>query len=363
MRTAFARPPILLAPAHTAGAFSGRLAAVSKKLVRRGRVCGYRPTHARLEEMLELAQRGIDDTNVNAHLSYWQGDQQISPQDSMHKVLPRNLDEIIKEADPETRELSNLSFDISQDGPVERAVVIQIGPDQWTTYEVRSDDQTWAIGRYYELTNKLLNDRNLYSKAYSARPQVPQKGAQGSWKPGTWEVVDDLRVSLVKLAVWLSLWAAPIAAAIFAFFADSWYYPGGKTYADLMDHQNALNMLHWANVNQSTIILISLSYLLWLISGRLYWLKSWRKSAVVLKKSAILSQFSFTASGQNSVAIATFYATVVAVILAIITILKLFDKARARPGTYQEAGEEVGDPEVAFSSGSCAFLRARNFSN
>jgi hypothetical protein len=291
-----------------------------KKLVRRARISGYRPTRAKLEEMLELAQRGIDDTDAKARLSYWQGNQQITPQGTMHKVLPSNLDEIIKDAGPETRELSNLSFDISQDAPIERAVTIQIGPDEWTTYEIRSDDQTWALGRYQELTGKLLADRNLYSRGRSGRPQVPRKGGQGSWTRSA-RVINPLRVDLVLAAVWLSLWAVPLAAATFAVFAYLNYYPIGKTSALRVDRQNALKMLHWANVNSLTITLVVICYLLWLIAGKRYWLKSWRRSAVVLRKSPILSQFSLRANGQNSVNIGLFYVTVALLIVAIITII------------------------------------------
>jgi len=301
-------------------AFLGRLAAVPKKLVRRGRVCGYRPTRAQLEELLELAQRGIDDANASAHLSYWQGDQQISPRGSLNKVLPGNLDEIINDASPKTRELSNLSFDISQDGPIERSVSIEIQPDsEWTTYEVKSDDQTWAFGRHHELTDKLLNDRNLYSKAYSARPEVPRKGAQSSWRPGTWEVVDDLRIKLVKLTVWSLLWLPPLTAALYAAIAYSWYYPGGKTHADLVEHQNAITMIDWANKNKTALIIIGISYLFGLLP-RNSWLASLRKSGVMLEKSGILSRYSFLTS-QNAAALGTFYVSILILLIAIITLI------------------------------------------
>jgi hypothetical protein len=266
-----------------------------------------------------LAQRGIDDTNATAHLSYWQGEQQISPKGSLHKVLPGNLDEIVNDANPKTRELSNLVFDIGQDGPIERFVSIEIGPDsEWTTYEVRSDDQTWAFGRYHELTDKLLNDRNLYSKAYSARPEVPRRGARGSWRPSTWEVVDDLRIRLVKLGVGSLLLLLPLAAALYAVIAYSWYYPGGKTHADLVEHQNAITMINWASENKTALIVISISYLFGLVP-RNRWLASLRKSGVMLEKSGILSRYGFLTS-QNAAALGTFYVSVLILLVATITL-------------------------------------------
>lgn len=296
------------------------LATVPKKLVRRGRVCGYRPTRTQLEEMLELAQRGIDDPSAEAKISYWQGDQQVSPQGKIRKVLPTHLNEIIDLAGPNARELSNLDFEIRQDGQIERAVTIRMGPDdQWTTYEVRSDDQTWAFGRYHELTDRLLADRNLSTKAHSARPEVPQRGGGSSWKPGTWEVVDDLRVRLVKWGWWSSLWLLPIVAALFVLLVLSYYNPGGKTHADLIEHQHAITMIRWASNNAFALFGIVISYLFGLVP-RYYWLASLRKSIVVLKRATGLSQFSFTANSQNSVAIAGFYVTLAALVVSIIAI-------------------------------------------
>jgi hypothetical protein len=290
------------------------------KLVRRARISGYRPTRAQLEEMLELAQRGIDDADAKAHLSYWQGNREITPQGIVRKVLPSHLDEIIKDVGPEARELSNLSFDISQDAPIERAVTIQIGPEKWTTYEIRSDDQTWALGRYQELTGKLLKDRNLYSKGCSSRPQVPLKGAQGSWTRSA-RAVNPLRVDLVLAVVWLSFWALPLVIATFAIVASSFYYSGNdKTQAGQNDHQNALNMLHWASANWLWISFIVLSYLLWL-KPRHHWVEYWQRSAVVLKRSPILSQFSLRANSENSVLIGTFYVTVALLIVGVIAII------------------------------------------
>ena len=293
-----------------------------KKLIRRGRVCGYRPTRTQLEEMLELAQREIDGPSASAQISYWQGNQLISPQGNLQKVLHANLDEILKDSDPKTRNLDNLYFEIRQDSPIERAVTVQIGVGgQWTTYEIRSADQTWAIGRYYELTDKFLNDRNMYSKGYSARPQVPRKAGGSTWKPGPWEAVDDLRIRLVKLPawLWLWLWLAPIVAVGFAITILSWYYPGGNTPAGLRDHRNALKVIHWVDLNKTVIIGISLTYLFSLIP-RYFWLVSLRKSIVVLKKSPILSQSSFAANSQNSIAIAGFYAALATLIVTIIAL-------------------------------------------
>ncbi|SRR5258708_39661741 len=113
-----------------------------KKLVRRGRVKGYRPSREQLESLLELAQRGIDSANTTSQLTYLQGDLEIYPNQHVGIILPDHLADLIKEAD-EPNELDNLAFSVSQPSPA-RHVEISIGPGEWTTYHVESDDQTWA---------------------------------------------------------------------------------------------------------------------------------------------------------------------------------------------------------------------------
>jgi hypothetical protein len=237
----------------------------------------------------------------------------------MRKVLPRNLNEIIEDIGLETHELSNLYFNIRQDSPIERAVTIQIGPDsQWTTYEVSSEDQTWAYGRYHELTDKLLSNRNLYSRSYSARPEVPQRGGkEGSWRRSSWEVVENWNVKILDLAVDFSVVLFPIIEISFFFMIFAEYNPIGKTPADLAGRKYALEMINWTKENLAVIILLNLSFAIWLVS-RHYWLASLRRSKIILERSPVLSRFNFMSNSQDSVAIGTFYATVVTLVVTII---------------------------------------------
>jgi hypothetical protein len=108
------------------------------------------------------------------------------------------LSEIIREAgNPD--ELDNLYFSISQDSPPRR-VDIQIGSGDWTTYLIESDDQTWAYGRYHELTEMLLADRSLYAKGHSGAPEVPQKGTGDKWRAAAWELTTNWRMTFASVA-------------------------------------------------------------------------------------------------------------------------------------------------------------------
>src|SRR6202046_2458788 len=183
-----------------------------KKLVRRGRVKGYRPSLEQLESLLELAQRGIDSTDTVARLTYLQGDLEIYPQDHEGIILPSHLAEIIKEAG-EPNELNNLTFSIDQPCP-NRRVEISIGPGVWTNYRVESDDQTWAFGRYHEVTGRLMADRCNYTKCTSASPQIIQEGTDDKWRPAAWESDEGWLIAIsgmapmfvtLLLGVWLAL--------------------------------------------------------------------------------------------------------------------------------------------------------------
>ena len=64
---------------------------------------------------------------------------------------------------------------------------MQIGYGEWTTYLVESDDQTWAYGRYHELTDNLLANRSVFAKGYSPSPQILQEGTDNKWRRAAWK--------------------------------------------------------------------------------------------------------------------------------------------------------------------------------
>src|SRR6266567_279681 len=225
-----------------------------KRLVRRGRVRGYRPTHSQLQEILELAQRDFGDASA-AHLVYSQGDLEIYPQADTPKILPNHIDEIIKEAD-DPDELNNLDFSISQATPIRR-VETHIGPGNWTTYRVESDDQTWAYGRYHELTDKLMSNRSLYAKFKSGTPQVLKEGTDDRWRSTPWEPPKNWLVFATGIATilpWMLLVLAAFAAIILAVQAAN---PGSNA-TERESHRIALQDAHYLGAHAPILAILIL---------------------------------------------------------------------------------------------------------
>jgi hypothetical protein len=290
---------------------------VPKKLVRRGRVRGYRPRREELEEVLELAQRGIEENSV-AGLRYSQGDQEIYSVGNNGKILPDNLNEIIKLAG-NPAELNNLNFSISQDSPVRR-VDIQIGPGDWTTYLIESDDQTWAHGRYHEITEELLANRSLYAKGHSTPPQVPKKG-RDEWRPAAWELVYDWRARAVNTIV-PSLWL-PLALEVCTILIAIGYYYGtsANTVVARADHHNSVLVLNWFNNNHMLLFFINVSYVLMVIFLRRQ-MKALLGSKIILQGSgSFVSQLRFRKDRDDAVQLSILYLTFLILIVGIVTLL------------------------------------------
>jgi len=290
---------------------------VPKKLVRRGRVRGYRPTREQLEEILELAQRDIEG-NSSANLRYSYGDEEVYSHGSGGKIQPEDLSEIIREADnPDA--LNNLYFSISQDSPVRR-VDIQIGSGDWTTYLIESDDETWAYGRYHQLTEKLLANRSLYAKGFSARPEVLQKGTGDRWRQAVWELVPDWRATfagnLLKI-LWfiLAIEIVPILVSIAYYYA-----PGGDTAVDRSDQHNAQQVLQWFNNNSAALFFITVIYVTMVILHRRR-MKSFLKSKVMLQSNSFLSQLSFRENRNDAIQLMILYLTFFLLVVGIVTLL------------------------------------------
>lgn len=292
------------------------------KLVRTGRVKGYRPTRDQFEELLELAQRGVEADSI-AYLSYSQGYSQGTretyPNGQLNKISPGNLSEIIKEAKNPV-ELNNLDFAISSKSPV-RKVTIQIGAGDWTTYGVESDDQTWAYGRYHELTEKLLADRSFYAKGNAPSPQIPQEGSDDKWRDAAWEIKTNWRMSLVGHLIG-ALWILLAAELVFiGYFIAQYYAPGGNTTQQIRNSKRtAADILHPIGHNIGILLGFNVSYIIAAIAlGR--WLKSFRKSRVMLQKISLASQFSFRQDRTDSVSLASFYAAFLTLIVTIIAVI------------------------------------------
>lgn len=218
------------------------------------RVQGYRPSRRQLEELLALAQKGIEE-NAIARLESHQGDEQFYTRRGIGKVESDNLSEMISDAGNPAK-LSNLHFSIDQTSPPSRSVEVYIGPGDWTDYRVESDDQTWALGRYHELTDKLLADRTWYAKHLAPNPE--RFGNDDHWYPTPWEVTTDWRTLFLTNGLGL-LWALLVVEiSLGAFIADLYYLPSGSSQQErLQERQSALYTIHL--ISHSAFIYVGLN--------------------------------------------------------------------------------------------------------
>jgi len=278
---------------------------------------GYRPTWEQLVEILELAQKGIE-ANPFAHIKYSQGDEEIYSHGDSGQISRGNLEEVIKEAgDPE--ELNNLYFSISQDSPV-RKIEIQIGYGEWTTYLVESDDQTWAYGRYHELTDKLLANRGLFANGYSPSPQVLQEGTDDKWRRAAWEIVSDWKTSIAGHLITALWYVLIVELVLLGYTLGTYYDPGGNTRASKNDQHNAAIILSWADKNSFIIFCINLSYVATIVALR-RWIKSLLKSVVVLQDGPFLAQLSLQRNRNDPIRLATLYITFSALIVSVVALI------------------------------------------
>lgn len=267
--------------------------------------------------MLEIAQKDFGSAS-EAHLVYYKGDLKISPDDlNSVEILPRHVNEVIKQAgDPD--ELNNLVFSISQVSPMRR-IEIRVGFGSWTTYRIESDDQTWAFGRYHELTDKLMNNRSLYAKFRSGQPQVMKEGTDDKWRPAVWEVRNDWRELAVAIAAGIP-WLPVLLAAMYAVFVTGYAVSSGSTAAERYNHEQALRDAHNLASHSSIITILAFAYAFTLFAYR-RWLGSWLRSKIVTRKSPLMSQFSFRDRKSGAVSLASFYVVVFTFIVSTIAII------------------------------------------
>jgi hypothetical protein len=287
------------------------------KLARHGRVKGYRPTYCQLQEIIEVAQKDFSDAS-ETHMFYSQGDFKITPtQADKGKILPGHIEEIIKEAGSPD-EFNNLVFSISQDVPMQK-VEVHVGFGDWTTYRVESDDQTWAYGRYYELTDKLLSDRSLYAKFRASQPEILKEGTDNKWRTTSWEVAKDWRELSMAVATSFPWWPL-VASGVFGFTIVVYVASPGNSAIDIQDHKQALQDVHDLHAHASALIVLVTLYIITLYAYR-RWLATWLRSKVVLKEPLVMPQFSFRSRKSDAVGLASFYVAAFTLIVAVVTII------------------------------------------
>ncbi|TQS29117.1 hypothetical protein [Microbispora sp. KK1-11] len=186
---------------------------------REGRVAGVRLTVEQAEALWELALGGFEG-DAKTIVTYEIGG------DSTKARTPARLWPMLGDREA----LDNLRMEARQQEPY-RHVTIQLGPGKWTTYTVRAEDPTWALGRYEELTEWLVARQSFLVRVDTKRPEIaltppadaPSRKATDSdttwasrdvWSPRPtrpWETPTSLAIMLIwALAVcatvgWLSL--------------------------------------------------------------------------------------------------------------------------------------------------------------
>lgn len=91
-----------------------------------------------------------------------------------------------------------------QDNPY-RSVEIEIGPDRWTTYTVQADDSTWALGRYEELTEKLVAYQHFLVAVATKKPEISSGAAwipRDVWSKNSvrkWELATAIAISMAAV--------------------------------------------------------------------------------------------------------------------------------------------------------------------
>ncbi len=282
-----------------------------RERVRRGRVRGCRPSVRQLEELLQLAQKEIDSSKSSAEITSIVGEYKLTSDDGLEIIAPEHLQALIKEAGG-VRELDNLAFLIEQEDP-KRYIQINIGPGDWTEYAVESDSDTWTLGRYHELTEKLLSDCTPYAKFKAPRPvMLVMQRDRFVWETVPWKVAENWRITVAAASSRIPEILNKLApfVAILAFLVYL-----GDTKAQR--HEYVENLDNFVNSGGLAIFLaILLAYVFIYIALR-RWNAQQLKSRVKISSPSIFAQFTFRDPKEDPVALASLYIAV-AILLATI---------------------------------------------
>lgn len=169
---------------------------------------------------MALSQKGIDSPKATAKIRYRQGSEVTTSGKGISKIEPQHLSKLIEESGNPKR-LINFKFSAKQKNPYRR-IEVTIRLDGWTYYEVASSDFTWALGRFHELTEKLLTNRRLTAKAQFPLPQVATpRQYWADWGGPLWMSVHDRHVGLVRLFKDFPAWLPVFVLEIFVFVPPS----------------------------------------------------------------------------------------------------------------------------------------------
>jgi len=284
-----------------------------RERVRHGRVRGYRPSIRQLEELLQLAQKEIDSSKSSAEITSTVGEYKLTSDDGLEIIAPEHLQALIKEAGS-VRELDNLVFSIEQDEP-KRYIQINIGPGDWTEYSVESDSDTWTLGRYYELTEKLLSDCTLYAKHKEPRPaMLVMQRDRYVWETVPWKVAENWRISIAAASS-----AAPAILPIVASFVTAVAYLVYLGDTKVERHKYVENLNHFISSGGLAFFLAVLLADVFIYIALRRWDAGRLKSQVKISTTPIIAQFTFRDPKADPVALASLYIAVAILVATIAT--------------------------------------------
>jgi hypothetical protein len=287
-----------------------------RERVRTGRVRGYRPSADQLSDLIQLAQKHIEPSTSSAELICNIGEEKLRSDPKLPTVRPEDLRALIEKAG-DVRELDNLEFHIKQTTP-SRYVEIEIGPGDWTTYTVGSDDDTWTLGRHYELTEKLVSDRTSFAKYKAPRPSIRiNEGGLAKWETLPWKPVQGLGVRIAGASSYVPYWInvmvfMVITLTILTYFGDS----------TEQKHQMVSSVINFINSGNFTIsILLAAAYLFLYFGTAKRWNALQLRSKIPIGKSqSIIANFAFRGSRTDQIALASFYVGLLTLIITFVAI-------------------------------------------
>lgn len=265
-----------------------------------GRVKGYRPTAGQFRELLELAQRDFDPQSARAIIRYQYGKNHVTLSAEEEDPDPIIQFAALPTDDGKVNELTDLRFEVNQAEQLLR-VEVHVGAGDFTHYEVESSNDTWARGRYQQLTEKLLADRTLYAKAMEPMPEVPKK--QHGWKLAPWEPRRDWRLGALGLAA-LAPYAIALLVLALAFIAP----------LHTTGHDSS-RLTYTAPAPHTILACIAI-----LVSLFAYdrWRRTLLKSRVIVTQYRWIAKFNFRNQQTGPVAVMSFYVACIAILVAIV---------------------------------------------
>jgi len=263
-----------------------------------------------------LAQKDMRKSKSSAEIICVIGETRLRSDNGTQLIEPDSLRTLIKDTSG-IRELDNFVFYVSQKDP-NRYVEIEIGPGDWTTYTVESDDVTWTLGRHYELTEKLLSHRSSYAKYKIPAPCLSiQKGSLLAYEDLPWKAERNWRISLAEAVSKAATFTNYLCAVIAIILAFAYF---GKTAKQRAAADIQISRFV-DSVGFVVLVLLAFSYMLLYFAAR-KWHARQLKSRVIVEKPSLLMAFTFRDAKVDPIGLGSFYVGVGALLAAVAALLR-----------------------------------------